>query len=235
VVLDKKGISRFQLLQNVLNGENTDPITYFVFDIPICDGEDITKDALITRKKKLNSIFKRWRVPHPNIVVVQHISGQGKMVHQEACRQKLEGIISKNKLSPYEQKRTKTWLKSKCIHRQEFVIAGFTKPQKSRNYFGALLLGYYKGNSLIYCGKVGTGFSEKLLSELYGKMSKITTKFCSFNNTTHIKKSDETYWVKPKLIAEVSFTEWTKDLLLRHPSFIGLRQDKKPKDITKES
>lgn len=234
VVLDKRGISSFQLLKNAISGANRNSVILFVFDCPFMTSKNMTTLPLIERKKRLQLAFKKWKHPHENIILTQYVVGQGKKLYKKACNSGLEGIMSKNLYSPYEEKRTQSWLKSKCIKRQEFVIAGFTKPQGSREYFGALLLGVYMKRKLIFCGKVGTGFTHSLLRDIYLKMKPLIRKHSSFHEYSNIARLQNITWLKPQLVAEIKYSEWTQGLKLRHPSFVGLRIDKNPKNVTKE-
>lgn len=249
VVLDNKGISRFELLQNSFNNDSNQvshKIDYFVFDLLFLDQFDLTKVPLIERKAKLLELFKKWQIKQrqkpSNIFYSDHIQGHGKEILKKACQSRLEGIISKESQSPYYHIRSRNWLKSKCIQRQEFVIGGFTKPHGSRQYFGALLIGLLdKHNRFIYCGKVGTGFDSESLQQLFKKMQPLHQSSSAFYNfakgslnskSKHIKK--EVTWLAPKLVCELEFLTWTKDGLLRHPSFLGLRQDKDAQTVMQE-
>lgn len=230
VVLNKKGISDFQLLQNFIKNQKTSPgvVRYYVFDLPFLNGSNLMKRALIDRKKQLKDLFADWVAPHEHIVYTDHIQGQGEWVYKKACQGSLEGIISKNISSHYEQKRSLNWVKSKCLSHQEFVIGGYTKPKGNREYFGALLLGYYNNKKqFIYAGKVGTGFTQKLAQELYPLFSKLIQKKSSFQDVSNVDSIKEVIWIKPCLVAEIKFSSWTQDALLRHASFLGLRKEKK--------
>ena len=146
----------------------------------------------------------------------------------------MEGVVSKRTDSPYQSGRTRSWIKTKCLKRQEFVIGGFTRPSGSRAAFGSLLLGYYDEGRLIYCGNVGTGFTHESLVQLTKKLQPLKTDQSLFDNRPPRSKSVKTTWVKPELVGEVEFTEWTEDGMLRHPSFQGLREDKSAKEIVRE-
>lgn len=233
VAVDKNHHFNFQLLQNSIHLGKEKDIHYYVFDMPFCCGFDIRNLPLIERKKILKKIFQS----HKDMTQVHYsdyIEGSGNQVWKKSCELGLEGIIAKEEQSTYESKRTKTWLKIKCMHRQEFLIVGFTKSSVTNLAFGALLLGYYDKNELIYCGHVGTGFSletRNMLKELLFPLIIQTSPFKEKPDGVEVKK---TFWVKIKLIAEVQFTEWSESRILRHPSFLGLRGDKKLKDITRE-
>lgn len=231
VVLDEQHKSNFQLLQNSLKQKNATSFVYYIFDILYYNGYDLTTLKLIERKKILEnllvtvkSLFLRYN---------DHIIGSGFDVYKKTCELGLEGIISKNINSKYSQRRDRNWLKCKCTKRQEFVIGGFTKPQGSRSYFGALLLGFYQDSKLIYCGHVGTGFTEASLKTIYELLKKYQTNTMPFYQQP--SRVSHATWVKPVLVAEIEYAEITRDLILRQPSFKGLRSDKNPKLITLES
>src|SRR3990167_6493468 len=231
VAVDESKHFNFQILQNSINEKNDDALIYYAFDLLYLNQFDLTLLPLIERKKILQEI-----IPKNNLIVRynDHILGQGKKVFKKSCELGLEGIISKNIDSPYSQNRNKNWLKAICNKQQEFIIAGFTKPKRSRKFFGALLLGTYnKHNELIYCGNVGTGFTEDSLKSIYQALVKLKTDHMPFNKDPQISK--KITWVKPTLLAEVEFLEWTQDGLLRQPSFKGLRTDKQAKNVKKET
>jgi bifunctional non-homologous end joining protein LigD len=231
VMLNKQGHSDFQLLQNSIKENKNKNFIYYVFDILYLNGHDLSVLPLIERKKLLQEILRQNK--NAAILYSDHVIGSGKKVFEKSCKLKLEGIVSKNITSPYIQKRTKNWLKIKCSHRQEFVIGGYTLPKGNRNFFGSLLLGVYDKNKLIYCGHVGTGFNEKTLKEIYKKLKNNETSTMPFNKKP--RESNYVHWVKPHLVVEVEFSEWTAEGLLRHPSFKGMRMDKSPKKIIKET
>jgi bifunctional non-homologous end joining protein LigD len=234
VALDDRGISSFQMLQRALKDGPTDALVFYAFDLPYMDGYDLRKATLVDRKEQLQRILTTDRSIDEGVIrYSEHIFGDGKRVLTGACRHGLEGIVSKLSDSPYESRRTKTWLKSKCHARQEFVIGGMTRPKGSRTGFGALLLGYYQRGQLMYCGRVGTGFSDALLGQLESKLTKLATSASPFSNPPTRERS-RTVWVRPQLVAEIEFTEWTDDGMLRHPVFEGLREDKLPRDVRRE-
>jgi bifunctional non-homologous end joining protein LigD len=234
VALDERGISSFQRLQGALKDGQTDWLVFYAFDLPYIDGYDLREVPLVGRKEQLRRILASHGATDDGVIrYSDHIVGNGKRVLAEACRGGLEGIVSKLRDSLYESRRTTTWLKSKCHARQEFVIGGMTRPKGTRTGFGALLLGYYRDHQLMYCGRVGTGFSHSMLSQLARKLAKLATRESSFTNPPTRERS-RTTWVRPELVAEIEFTEWTDDGLLRHPVFQGLREDKSPRDIKRE-
>lgn len=231
VLLDKDNRSDFQLLQNAIDSEENKNFIYYIFDLIYYDKYDLTSLPLKERKNILRQVL--LSVKNTILQYSDHIIGTGKDVFNTACQMSLEGIISKNINSVYEHKRSKNWLKIKCTKRQEFVIGGFTPPQGARSFFGSLFLGYYNdAGQFIYCGNVGTGFNESSLYDIHQKMKKIISKENPF--TTHPKGITRATWVKPILVCEVEFSEWTQEGNLRHPSFKGLRKDKNPKRIKRE-
>lgn len=227
VILDNKGKSHFQLLQNNQKSQTT-PM-YYIFDILNLDGQDLRLLPLIERKK----ILKKF-LPKKSLLLRcgDYIPTQGIAFFKEAKKKGLEGIIAKNEQSTYQSRRSKDWLKIKTGLRQEVVIGGFTEPKGSRKYFGALLVGVYKRGQLICVGHVGSGFDENLLSNLYARLKKIISVRCPFSIPP--RPNAEATWVKPKLVCEVSFAEWTQEGSLRQPIFKGLRIDKKPTDVIRE-
>lgn len=236
VVLDKKGISQFQLLQNFLKGESQYSLMYYVFDILFLDGYDIRNCALKDRKEILKTLFQNKKNNLTQIRFSDYVQGKGGFVYKKACRAGLEGIVSKDIHGIYEYRRSKSWLKSKCIQRQEFVIGGFTKPKGSREGFGSLLVGLYNDKKqLIYSGHVGTGFDRKSLNDLFKQLKDMTQENNPFYRLEDRSITNKVTWVKPQLVAELEFTEWTADHILRHPSFLGLRQDKPAKTVEAES
>jgi len=198
----------------------------FVFDIIFLNGFDLTGLPLIKRKELLKKAFEFSR--HVSFMTFK--KADGLVYFKQVVSQGFEGVIAKKKNSEYLSKRSNEWLKIKSVNRQEFVICGYTSPGGSRKGFGALLLGFYKNNKLKYAGKVGTGFDDKELVSLFAKLKPIIIKSCPFEKEPKVKA----IWVRPKLIAECSFTEWTTDNKLRHPSYLGLRKDIKLKNVRKE-
>lgn len=161
----------------------------------------------------------------------RHILTHGKAFFKMAEKKGLEGIIAKKGDSPYRFARTKNWLKIKVKNRQEVVIGGFTEPRGAREKFGALLTGVYERGKLLYAGRVGGGFNRELLKEVFGDLKKQIQTECPFESAP---KNTTATWVKPKLICEVEFTEWTQDGKMRHPIFKGMRYDKSPKKVVRE-
>lgn len=205
------------------------PVFYYVFDILWLEGHDVRKLPLRSRKRLLRDALEfhgpvRW-TPHRN--------RDGERFFAEACRKGWEGLIAKRADSPYVATRSRDWLKFKCEHGQELVIGGFTEPRGSRVEFGALLLGYHGAGRLEYAGKVGTGFDTETLHSLAARLRDLEQKESPFADPRAIRERAVT-WVKPELVAEIGFTEWTRDHRLRHPRFLGLRDDKAATEVVRE-
>ena len=204
-------------------------LLYCVFDLMFHKGEDLRALPLLERKRRLLTILPK----HPLISFSLHRAQHGTTFFREAERQGLEGIIAKRAQSAYVSgARSSNWLKIKTQRRQEVVIAGFTAPRRSRQYLGALALAVREGKTWRYIGHVGTGFSHATLEELHGKLMPLKAASSPFSE--RVKDEAVTTWVRPKLVAEVKFTEWTKAGELRHPVFLGLRADKRAEDVSRE-
>ncbi|HUG93798.1 MAG TPA: DNA ligase D [Planctomycetaceae bacterium] len=236
VVLADDGTTDFQALQNALKGGRRANFIYYVFDLPYLNGCDLTRVPLEARKQQLKLVLDAaGENLDARLRYSDHIRGHGEDVVHHACRQVLEGIVSKRADSPYEPRRSRTWVKLKCLNRQEFVIGGYTDPSGSRKHFGALLLGYHDTQGrLVYCGRVGTGFTDKSLAQVMKELKRRTTDTPPFHNPPAGREARGVHWLKPELVAEVEFAAWTDDGILRHPSFKGLREDKRARDITLE-
>lgn len=238
VVLTAEGKSSFQALQAALGGgAKANKIVAYVFDLLHLDGEDISSLPLTERKKKLKSLLTRSR-QKTFLRYGEHVVGEGNKLLAKACASGLEGIVSKKADAPYQPGRQNSWLKSKCAQRQEFIILGSSKARTGVRALGALYLGYQKDAMLRYAGKVGTGFSMKSARELADRLEKLAVDKPTLTRpeTGGIGLSEwqSIRWVKPVLICEVAFTEWTKDGHIRHPSFQGLRQDKNAREVKRE-
>ncbi|MFN2511904.1 MAG: non-homologous end-joining DNA ligase [Pyrinomonadaceae bacterium] len=238
VALDEKGVSRFQLLQPRLGRKNagdikrlaaTTRLAFYVFDVLHLDGFDLMGCKLIDRKTTLEGILK----PAKNIRYSDHIIGEGKKLFEEVAKVPLEGLIAKSIESTYSQRRSADWLKVKTIQQSEVVIGGYTEPRNSREYFGALVVGLYRDGTLHYVAHTGGGFNHQTLAQTYKLMQPLKTKDCPFVNKP--KTNEPVQWVKPKLVAQVKFSEWTADERMRHPVFLGLRHDKKPEECLFET
>lgn len=230
VSLDKKGISNFGNLQAALSEGNTNDLHLYMFDLLHLNGRDLSKKPLLERKKTLQQLFSE--IKSDNIHFSGHMTSD-KAILEKACGMGLEGLISKKADSVYTQGRSKTWLKSKCSKRQEFIIAGFTKPKSGGRAIGALHLAYTGKGELKYAGKVGTGFSMEMARNIFKRLSPLETSNALVAGIPALAKRGTT-WVRPEILCEVSFTEWTKDGHVRHPSFEGLREDKRAEQVTME-
>ncbi len=234
VAMDDEGHSDFQTLQNSLKGRTDARLIYYVFDIPHAGDHDLTRSPLAERKELLEGLMGEMAADGP-VRYSEHIRGRAREVYTQACRLSLEGVISKKADAGYQQRRSRSWRKSKCMERQEFVIGGYTEPSGSRTGFGALLLGHYDGEDLVYAGKVGTGFDEETLEEMKSKLARLERKTPPFSNPPEGREARGVHWVTPKLVGEVTFTQWTEDGYLRHPAFMGLREDKAPDRVVREA
>ena len=224
------GRTSFQAMQNA--GANRGTLVYFVFDLLRLNGQSLETLPLEERKARLKKLVGAKKTGR--IRFSEHIDGNGEAFFEHACRAGLEGIVSKRRDQPYRAGRHGGWLKTKCTKRQEFVIGGFTDPEGMRAGLGALLIGYYEGDRLVFSGKVGTGFTHKLALELRAKLDRLEQKTPPFTPPPPGSLGRHAHWVKPELVCEVEFTEWTTDGKIRHPSFQGLRADKKPGQVTRE-
>jgi bifunctional non-homologous end joining protein LigD len=235
VVAFEGGVTNFSRLQQRLGIKNLAEarrsgvrVFYYLFDAPYLGGRDLSQLGVVDRK----DLLKRAIAFGDPLRFCTHRAKDGALYFKEACRKGWEGLMAKRANSPYVQARSSDWRKFKCSKRQEFVVGGFTDPQRSREGFGALLVGFYRGSDLLYAGKVGTGYDVETLHSLRRRLSGMETEKPSFKAFDLPRK--DAHWVSPKLVAEVAFAEWTKDHKLRHPRFIGLRSDKDPKDVVKE-
>lgn len=235
IVAFEGNITSFSRLQNRMHVKNTEEakksniaVYYYIFDLLYIDKYDITNISLRNRKNLLKKAFS-WK---KHIRLVSHRNKQGESFYKKACNKGWEGIIAKDATSSYVGKRSKKWLKFKCVNRHEFVIGGYTEPEGERIGFGALLLGYYEGDELKYAGKVGTGFDDKTLKKLREKLSSLERETPAYAESDIPGK--KTHWVRPKLVVQIGFEEWTDEGKLRQPRFEGLRDDKKPKNVVRE-
>jgi bifunctional non-homologous end joining protein LigD len=244
VAVDEKGRSSFQLLQaHEMEGRKS-PIYFYAFDLLQLDGKSLIELPLEARK---NVLEKLCADASDLIRFSGAIGSDAKRLLEEVQHRGLEGLIGKQRNSVYEPgRRSGAWVKLKCVNEQEFVIGGYTPPQGARKNFGAILVGYYENNKLVFAGKVGTGFSSKSLTMLHRKFQKEARDDCPFVDLpsrqngqwvlgitpSMIKKM---HWVSPKFVAQIKFAEWTRDKKLRAPVFLGLREDKNSRDVTKEN
>ena len=200
---------------------------YYVFDVLEADGEDVRGLPLLERKRVLRELVK----PAGPIRITPYRRGSGIALYEEACRRGWEGLIAKRADSPYVGKRSRDWLKWKCDSEQELVIGGYTEPKGSRIELGALLVGHWEDGRLRYAGKVGTGFTRDTLRDLAARLAPLRREDAAFADAPRLRNAT---WVEPRLVAQVGFTEWTRDGRLRHPRFVGLREDKDPSEVVRE-
>ncbi|MFJ1759918.1 non-homologous end-joining DNA ligase [Amycolatopsis sp. NPDC088138] len=234
VAFDESGNTSFAALQPRIHVADPDRalatgvrVYYYLFDLLYFDDQDTTALPLRQRKALLRDAFD-FEDP---LRLSTHRNAEGEKFFDEACRRGWEGVVAKRADSPYRHGRTPEWLKFKCARGQELVIGGFTDPQGARHGFGALLLGYHEDGVLNYAGKVGTGFNEELLASLHAQLKEREVGRSPFGGPV---KEPGAHWVRPDLVAQVGFSEWTRDGRLRHPRFAGLREDKKAADVVRE-
>jgi bifunctional non-homologous end joining protein LigD len=243
VALQGNGVPSFQLLQGIETGATRPPLAFYVFDVLRHDGEDLTGQPLHERRARLEKILATAEEP---VRFSASLKGEPEKLLAEIKKRGLEGLIGKARDSRYEiGRRSSNWIKLKCVHEQEFVIGGHTPPEGTRKHFGALLVGVHEKGELRFAGKVGTGFNTKLLEAIYRKMRALDQEECPFANLPEKQQGrwvqnitpremSRCHWVAPRMVCQVRFTEWTSDGKLRHPVFIGLREDKDPSEITRE-
>lgn len=203
-------------------------VYYYLFDLLHWDGHDLTALPLRRRKAILRDAFD---FDDP-LRFTSHRNAKGQRFYAEACRKGWEGLIAKRAAAPYAHSRSKDWLKLKCVRRQELVVGGWTDPKGEREHLGALLVGYFEGERLAYAGKVGTGYTEEDLSRLHARLGPLERGTPPFD-ARHLPRKG-VHWATPRLVAEVGFTEWTNGGRLRHPRFVGLRNDKDPRKVVRE-
>jgi len=208
-------------------GERPTSVFFYIFDLIYLAGNDVTALPLRARK----SLLRKAVGFHGPLRLTAHRNRDGEAMYREACRKGWEGLIAKRADSPYVRGRSKDWLKFKCSAEQELVIGGFTAPRGSRTDLGALLLGYHDGGGLRYAGKVGTGFNREELHRLAGLLAPLERTDSPFADEVREKSVT---WVEPELVCEVGFSEWTRDGRLRHPRYLGLREDKPAAEVVRE-
>jgi DNA ligase D-like protein (predicted ligase) len=235
VVAFSGGVTRFQRLQERMQVKDREEarqspvaVYYYIFDLVHLEGYDLSGLPLRARK----GLLRRALDYADPLRYTAHRNAEGERFLEEACEKGWEGIIAKRADSRYRHSRTRDWLKFKCVSRQELVIGGFTEPEGSRIGFGALLMGYYRGDDLCYAGKVGTGYDEDTLRRLHQRLQGLERQSPPFDRGE--LPTQGVHWVSPQLVAEVGFTEWTRAGKLRHPRYLGLRRDKDPKSVVRE-
>jgi bifunctional non-homologous end joining protein LigD len=233
VAMDAAGRTSFQKLQQAFGKTGDAGLAFHIFDLLYVEGFFVTKVPLLERKALLAKLLKSQAKKSP-LRYSDHVEGNGAAFFKQACEFGIEGIVSKLANSVYDSTRSKSWLKVKCLRRQEFVIAGYTISDKGMPGFGSLILGVYDKGKLIYAGRAGTGFSLKERVALQKKLDSLaqpTTPFAVKPKDPGLRRA---VWAKPKLVGEIAFTEWTDEGSIRHPSFQGLREDKKARDVVRE-
>src|SRR6185295_665319 len=206
-------------------------VALIAFDLLRDGATDYRGRPLTERRKALEKLF--FRTATPVLRISQQVRGDGQALYDEAMARGWEGLIAKQADSLYKSgKRTPDWRKLKLVREQEFVVGGWTEPRSARSYFGALLLGVYEGADLVYAGHTGTGFNEKELAKVMKLLKPLEAKECPFKERP--KTNERPHWVRPELVAQIKFTEWTADAKLRHPVYLGLRDDKRPGDVRRE-
>lgn len=233
VAFDARRVSSFQRLQSRLNviasrrSEKAVPVTYVVFDALYALGRDLRRLGVEQRKQVLKRLIVAGT---PRVRYSAHVVGRGKKAFERAQRLGLEGIIGKRCDSSYQERRSRDWVKIKNVHEQEVVIGGWTDPKGSRSDFGALLVGVYEKGKLRFAGGVGTGFDRALLQSVMRALAPLETAKAPFVDPPKLRA----HWVRPELVCEVKFSEWTQDGILRQPVFLGMRIDKKAKSVVRE-
>ena len=208
-------------------GDRRAPVFFYVFDVVHLAGHDTTALSLRARK----ALLRRALGFHGPVRLTPHRNAEGEALFGEACRKGWEGLIAKRAAAPYTHGRSRDWLKLKCSAEQELVVGGFTAPKGTRAELGALLLGHFEDGHLRYAGKVGTGFTEATLRDLAGRLAPLHRPDSPFADPV---REPRTTWVEPRLVAQVGFSEWTRDGRLRHPRFLGLCEDKDAREVVRE-
>ena len=232
IVAFEGDVTSFARLQPRMHTDDPDldvKVYDYVFDIIYLEGHDLAGVELRHRKALLKEALD---FDHGNLRYATHRNREGEKYLEEACNKGWEGLIAKDGSSRYVHGRSKKWLKFKCENQQELVICGYTDPQGSRKHFGALIVGYYENGKLKHAGKVGTGYDEETLKKVHEKMKPLEKEEAPFDDEDPGYR--DAHWLKPELVGEFRFTEWTEDHRLRHPSFLGLRDDKQATDVRKE-
>ncbi len=232
VVETDRGTPSFADLQADLSEGRSDRFRYYAFDLLHLDGVDLTRASLIERKRMLADVLSGHE---GTLAYSEHFTGRGDVVFDHACRLGLEGIVSKLKTAPYRPGRSKSWLKTKCVDGHEFVIIGYVPSTTQRKVVGSLVVGHQVKGRLVYAGRVGSGFSNKVAEDLWRRLEEIRIDAPPLDKTLPPDSRRNVRWVKPKLVADVEIRGWTSDGIARHAVFKGLRQDKEVADVTREA
>jgi bifunctional non-homologous end joining protein LigD len=223
VAFDRRGVSRFQLLQTLAS-----TLHYAVFDCLYMDGHDLRAQPLQTRRAALEKILGKPTGKQPTLFVSARLADNGLKAYEIAKRKGFEGVVAKDESSRYVEGRSAKWLKFKVKQEDEFIVVGYTAPAGAREHFGALLLGAHEGDELKYVGKVGTGFSQETLAKLFRKFQALVR---AKPPVADPPRERDVTWLAPRLVAQIAYEEWTDDRKLRQPVYLGLRDDKRPEEV----
>ncbi len=233
VALSRDGRSSFSLLQQHLGDGDDSQLVYFLFDLLYLRGRSLLHVPLTERKRQLRELMPGGPDGHA-LRYSDHVQGDGERFFEHACRIDLEGIVSKRSDGPYRSGRSRSWCKTKCQQQQEFVVVGYTESTSSGRPFGALLLAVFDRHQLVYSGRVGTGFNSRNSAALYSRLQALTTPECPLARRPPVEGRERVHWVRPELVVQVRFSNWTAGGSLRHPAFQGLREDKAPLQVKRE-
>jgi bifunctional non-homologous end joining protein LigD len=236
VVEDETGVSSFSALQADLKAGRQYRFVYYAFDLLHLDGADLTRLPLVERKAALARLLAGSKRHQGPIRLSEHLDDEGSLVLREACRVKLEGIVSKRKDAPYVSGRSESWVKAKCANRQEFVVIGYAPSSVLRNAIGALIVGFYERGKLRYAGRIGTGYAQAVAKDLWRRLHALKTDRPPIDPPPpQERRRRDVVWVEPKVVIEANFRDWTADRLVRQAAFKGVREDKPAKEVARET